>query len=82
MSGWADERKETWRQERLAARVLVDGRLVAPLPPVHHGKHATYVNHGCRCLKCGEANAAYCESWRARYLEEWGRPYRARKKTS
>lgn len=82
MSGWADERKETWRQERLAARVLVDGRLVAPLPPIHHGKHSTYVNHGCRCEKCGAANAAYCESWRARFEQEWGRPYRARKKTS
>jgi hypothetical protein len=82
VSGWSAERKELWRRERLAARVLIDGRLVAPLPPNHHGKHATYANHGCRCEPCGEANRNYCRQWKARYVEEWGHPYRARKKAS
>lgn len=46
------------RAARYAARVLVDGRLVAP-GPVTHGKKGTYTNHGCRCEPCTRASTEY-----------------------
>jgi hypothetical protein len=46
------------RQERYARRQLVDGRLVAPVSPEHHGKRWTYAHHGCRCPICTDAHAA------------------------
>lgn len=48
------------RAARLARRVLVDGRLVAPVPPEKHGKATTYGNWGCRCEPCTQANNAGC----------------------
>ena len=54
------------RAIRLAARVLVNGRLVAPLPPRCHGRLSTYTNHGCRCRPCTEANNRYGASTRKR----------------
>jgi hypothetical protein len=52
------------RAQRLAQRVLVDGRLVHP--HARHGEAASYHNWGCRCPACTEAT-------RVRY----GRPRRA-----
>lgn len=46
------ERLATYLSRRRALRVLVDGRLVAPLPAEKHGKVSTYVNHACRCVPC------------------------------
>jgi hypothetical protein len=48
------------QHERFAARVLVDGCLVAPLPADRHGRGTTYRNHGCRCRPCTDAHAADC----------------------
>jgi len=44
---------------RLARRYLVDGHLVAPLPPEQHGRPGTYTNHGCRCVRCRAAWTTY-----------------------
>jgi hypothetical protein len=57
------------RAARLARRVLVDGRLVAPLPPERHGLASSYSNHGCRCELCSQAGSAYWQDYA---------PYRAR----
>lgn len=46
------------RQERYARRVLVGGRLVAPVRPEQHGRKNTYSYHGCRCAPCTEATSA------------------------
>ena len=35
-----------------------------------HGLRGTYVNHGCRCEECREANALYARRFRMKY-----RPY-------
>lgn len=51
------------RAARLARRVLVDGRLVAPVPVERHGTQALYTNWGCRCLRCTTANSADWRSW-------------------
>jgi hypothetical protein len=53
------------RLKRLAARQLVDGRLVAPVPPACHGTRSTYWNHGCRCVSCTAANAQSVRDYRA-----------------
>jgi hypothetical protein len=53
------------RHQRMDARVLVDGRLVAPLPPDRHGKVGTYRYHGCRCVPCTVANAQALRDYRA-----------------
>lgn len=58
-----DDHNTKQRQDkanRMAARVEVDGRLVAPLPPDRHGLPTTYSNHGCQCEPCKAAWAAYC----------------------
>jgi hypothetical protein len=39
------------RRRYAAARVLIDGRLVA-VEAGEHGKRTTYDNHLCRCLPC------------------------------
>lgn len=61
------------RAARLARRVRVDGRLVAPLPDEKHGTTSAYSNWGCRCLPCTEANTT---EWREYYRAATG-PYRA-----
>jgi hypothetical protein len=38
------------RRLRAAERVLVGGRLVAPVE--QHGSESTYNNWGCRCVRC------------------------------
>lgn len=48
------------RQVRFALRVLVDGRMVAPLPAHRHGSVNTYGNWGCRCEACTHAHAKAC----------------------
>lgn len=52
------------RAIRLARRVLVEGRLVAPLPAERHGMQSSYTNHGCRCEECTAANT---NDWREYY---------------
>jgi hypothetical protein len=49
------ERRTAWR----ARRVLVHGRLVAPIPEPWHGKAWVYDDYGCRCERCEEAKRAY-----------------------
>lgn len=51
------------RQARMAVRILVDGRLTAPLPPERHGRPGTYSYHGCRCVPCTRANTGAVEEW-------------------
>lgn len=51
------------RAARLARRVEIDGRLVAPLPPERHGLQASYTNWGCRCEDCTRANSSAWVSW-------------------
>jgi len=41
------------RRERAAQRVMIDGRLVAPV--ANHGLSSTYDNWACRCIPCSEA---------------------------
>lgn len=53
-------RNTTLRNQRTAQRVLIHGRLVAPLPPEKHGKYSTYVNWKCRCIPCTDANTIAC----------------------
>lgn len=43
-------------RKRYAARQLVGGRLIAPLPDEYHGRAHTYVYHGCRCARCTQAS--------------------------
>jgi len=40
------------RARNRARRVLVDGRLVAPLPEERHGTESTFNNWGCQCEPC------------------------------
>lgn len=49
--------RQSCRERRMARRVLIDGRLVAPLPPEKHGKASTYNNHWCRCVECVAAHS-------------------------
>lgn len=49
---------------RRAARVLLDGRLVAPGAP--HGTGGGYTNWSCRCPACTEANYARVRAWKVR----------------
>lgn len=58
------------RAARYAARVPVDGRLVAP-GAVRHGAVSTYQNHGCRCLPCTAAQTEMASRrWRDRQRRE------------
>jgi len=69
------------REERArarAARVLIDGRLVAVRAKVH-GKRSTYNNHGCQCAPCCAANAKRLRDRRAQYRAEHPLPVRVRK---
>lgn len=59
------------RALRLARRVLVDGRLIAPLPEDRHGLGG-YSNHGCRCETCSEANNVYSRSYQP-YVTKLGK---------
>jgi hypothetical protein len=43
------------RERRGRLRVLVDGRLVAPVPDEQHGSVSTYSNWMCRCAACSDA---------------------------
>jgi hypothetical protein len=43
------------RERRGRLRVLVDGRLVAPVPDEQHGSVSTYNNWMCRCTACSDA---------------------------
>lgn len=44
-------RRKYWYE----SRILVCGRLVAPLPEEYHGKRSTYDYYGCRCDLCSDA---------------------------
>jgi hypothetical protein len=62
-------RSRVW--ERMELRELIDGRLVAPRAPEHHGKVGTYKNWGCRCEPCTAANTAtWTERARKRRAEQ------------
>lgn len=50
-------RNMTARAERLAARVVVDGRLTAV--GATHGLLSSYVNWGCRCATCSKVYGDY-----------------------
>lgn len=65
------------RRTRFAQRVEVDGRLIHPSPDITHGAEATYVNWGCRCPECSEANTAAKKARRAAKKAA----HRVRKKT-
>jgi hypothetical protein len=45
-------------QQRRTRRVLIDGRLVAPLPADRHGRVSTYSGWGCQCEPCKQVGAA------------------------
>lgn len=68
-------RRTRQRWERFDARVLRDGRMVAPLPDIHHGSRSTYTNHGCRCEPCTDANRRYVQAWNADYADTHGTSY-------
>lgn len=51
------------RKRRSELRTMVDGRLVAPVPPEQHGSVSTYNNWMCRCAKCTEAIRRYMADW-------------------
>jgi hypothetical protein len=40
------------RERNRARRILVAGRLVAPLPTERHGTESTFNNWGCQCIPC------------------------------
>lgn len=52
------QRMNDYRQEKKDRRVLIDGRLVAPVAPELHGRRSTYTNQWCRCEACVAANTA------------------------
>ena len=54
------------RAKLRARRVLIDGRLVAPLPPDQHGLVSTFSNHGCQCDPCRAIHAARMQQVRER----------------
>jgi hypothetical protein len=60
------ERVVRRQHERRAARQLINGRLVAPVPPHRHGLASTYVNWSCRCEPCTQAGAKRNAADRAR----------------
>jgi hypothetical protein len=63
----ANTRRTVRRQhERRAERQLINGRLVAPVPPHRHGLVSTYVNWACRCEPCTQAGAQRNAADRAR----------------
>ena len=51
------------RAARYAARVEIDGRMVA-VNAREHGKYTTRTNHGCECEPCVAAAAAYNTPYR------------------
>lgn len=55
----------TYRAQRRARRVLVDGQFVAP-DPVEHGTESAYTNWCCRCTPCCEAHRLHQRSARQR----------------
>ena len=57
MAAWRQYHSQR-RQRMYAARVLVGGYLVAPVPAERHGRISTYNNAGCRCQPCRDAHAA------------------------
>lgn len=58
------------RREHRAKRLLVNGRLVAPLPPEKHGTFRTYSHYGCRCEACSAAGRAVNKARRDRRREQ------------
>lgn len=54
----------TPREVRCAQRVLIDGRLVSPFGT--HGKRYNYVDNGCECDPCREANRIGTKEAKAR----------------
>lgn len=56
------------KAKRLAARQLVNGKLVAPGAP--HGTWGGYTNWFCRCDRCRTANTAGMRSYLARKERE------------
>lgn len=54
------------RHQRRAMRQLINGDLVAPLPPERHGHISTYVNWDCRCPACRAVGAQRNAADRAR----------------
>lgn len=54
-AAWRKQRNDRRKQQR----VLVAGRLIAPLPTEQHGKVSTYTNWFCRCRDCRTAASSY-----------------------
>lgn len=54
------ERHRAQKEERYARCVILSSgrRFAAHLPPEAHGKRGTYVNHGCQCVPCTNAQTA------------------------
>ncbi len=50
------ERQRRARARNRAKRILVDGRLIAPLPADRHGTQSTFNNWGCQCDPCRTVN--------------------------
>jgi len=59
-----------YTRRKMAQRVLIDGRLVAPVPAEMHGKHSTYRQYGCKCAPCVEANRVTIAAQRTARLTE------------
>jgi hypothetical protein len=57
------ERARHDRNTRMARRRLVDGVMVAPVPPHRHGNGNTYTNWGCRCKPCTRAHNHAHSGW-------------------
>lgn len=89
MSESRADRNRRDKARRYAARVEVDGRLVA-VKAKRHGMASTYDNHGCRCEPCcaaaRERNTPYRRELRRtdpdfrRRANEATRRYTARKR--
>lgn len=54
------------RERRKKTRILVHGRLVAPVPPELHGKRPTYINYSCRCVRCTRVSTRYASDYEAK----------------
>lgn len=56
--------------------------MTAPILPWPHGTRTGYVNHGCRCEHCREADRRYKQESRARHKEKGLPPGDARHGTT
>lgn len=56
--------RDEWRRRAYARRILVNGRLVAPVAEERHGRATTYISHGCRCDLCRAAATRRVQEYR------------------